>query len=63
MLAKAQIGIPAATEAEWVNALSTLLADRAMVEQLGATARALAVSDYSVEALAPRLAAIFRRLI
>jgi glycosyltransferase involved in cell wall biosynthesis len=63
MLARAEIGIAASTNAQWVDALSALLADRAAAEHMGATARALAVSDYSVEVLAPRLAVIFRRLV
>jgi glycosyltransferase involved in cell wall biosynthesis len=63
MLAKAEIGMAASTHAQWVEALSALLADRAAAARMGAAARALAVSDYSVEALAPRLAAIFRRLV
>lgn len=62
LLARAQIGLAAATHEQWVEALSTLLTDRATAEQMGATARALVVSDYSVQALAPRLAEIFRRL-
>jgi glycosyltransferase involved in cell wall biosynthesis len=63
MLAKAEIGIAAATHAQWVDALSTLLADRGAAEHMGAAARALAVSVYSVEVLAPQLATIFRRLV
>jgi glycosyltransferase involved in cell wall biosynthesis len=63
MLSKAEIGIAASTHAQWVDALSTLLADHGAAEHMGAAARALAVSDYSVEALAPRLADIFRRLV
>jgi len=59
----AEIGITAATHKQWVDALSALLADRATAENMGAAARTLAVSDYSVDVLVPRLAAIFRRLI
>jgi glycosyltransferase involved in cell wall biosynthesis len=62
LLAKAEIGIAASTHAQWVEALSALLAERKTAERLGATARALAVSDYSLEVLTPRLASIFRRL-
>jgi glycosyltransferase involved in cell wall biosynthesis len=61
MLAQADIGIAASTHEQWVAALSTLIADPAAANQLGATARRHAVSDYSVEAIAPRLAALFRR--
>ena len=63
ILAQAQIGIAATKYEQWVEALSTILADRAVAEHLGATARALAISDYSIGVLAPRLVAIFRRFI
>ena len=63
MLAEAEIGIAASTHAQWVEALSALLADREAVERLGAAAWSLAVSYYSVVALALRLAALFRRLV
>ena len=61
LLAKAPIGLPASTDAEWVEAISTIVAERRTAEQMGTAARELAVSEYSIEALAPRLAGIIRR--
>ena len=55
ILAEAEIGRAATTPAEWVEALCGLLADRNEAERLGAAGRELAVSDYSVAAVAPRL--------
>jgi glycosyltransferase involved in cell wall biosynthesis len=63
MLAQSKVGLAAGTHDEWVEALSSLLVDRSAVEQIGTTARSRAVSDYSIDALSPRLAAIFRRLM
>jgi glycosyltransferase involved in cell wall biosynthesis len=62
LLAEAEIGRPAATLDEWSDALSSLLAERKLAERMGAAGRALAVERYSVMALAPRLAALLRRL-
>ena len=47
---------------EWVAALSAILADRAGAQQLGIAGRALVERRYSLEALAPRLAGLIRRL-
>ncbi len=62
LLRQAELGRSAITEDEWVDALSSLIADRAMAEQLGKSGRALAVSHYSVTALAPRLADLLLRI-
>jgi len=61
ILAEGAIGLPASTTAEWVAALCELLADRDAAQRLGAAGRELAVSRYSVAALAPRLAGLIRR--
>ena len=62
LLAEAEIGRAAATQDEWSEALSSLLAERKADEQMGQAGRALAIERYSVTALAPRLAALLRRL-
>jgi glycosyltransferase involved in cell wall biosynthesis len=62
LLAEAEIGRAATTLDEWSEALSSLLAERDRAERMGMTGRTLAVERYSVAALAPRLAALLRRL-
>lgn len=62
MLHRHDVGIAASDHGQWVAALSTLLADHAVAQRLGAEARLVAVRDYSITAIAPRLAQIFRRL-
>jgi len=62
LLAEAEIGRAATTIEEWGEALASLLDERGLAERMGATGRALAVERYSVTALAPRLAALLRRL-
>ena len=61
ILAQAEIGRAATSEPEWVEAISALLADRDQAESLGAAGRALAQAQYSLAALAPRLAGLIRR--
>lgn len=63
MLHNHKVGIAATDHGQWVAALSTLLADQAAAQRLGAEARRIAVRDYSVTAIAPRLAQILRRLV
>jgi glycosyltransferase involved in cell wall biosynthesis len=63
LLAQADFAIAARTPEQWVDAISSLVTDRRAAEQLGKNGRALAVSKYSIAALAPRLAEIFRRLV
>jgi glycosyltransferase involved in cell wall biosynthesis len=62
LLDAAEIGRAAATTEDWTEALSGLIADRAAAERMGMAGRDLAVARYSVVALAPRLAALLRRL-
>ncbi|HEV7995845.1 MAG TPA: glycosyltransferase family 4 protein [Stellaceae bacterium] len=62
VLAQAEIGLAATTHAEWVAALSAILADRAGAQRLGAAGRALVEARYSLAALAPRLASLIRHL-
>ena len=56
VLAQGEIGLAAVTHAEWVEAISSILADRSGAVQLGAAGRALAQQQYSLTVLAPRLA-------
>jgi len=62
ILAEAELGLAAASEDEWAEALSSLLADRAAAARLGQAGRAVAEAHYSLAALAPRLAALLRRV-
>jgi glycosyltransferase involved in cell wall biosynthesis len=62
VLAHGEIGLAAVTQAEWVEAISRILADRRGAEQLGAAGRAVAQQQYSLTALAPRLAQLIRSL-
>lgn len=62
VLARGEIGLAATTQAGWVEAISSILADRRGAEQLGAAGRALAEQQYSLTALAPRLAQLIRGL-
>lgn len=63
LLRQGAIGLPASIDDQWVEALSSLLADRPASEAMGAAGRALVVERYSVTALAPRLAALLRRAL
>ena len=60
VLAQAMCGLAARTTADWVAAVSSLLTDRAGAEQFGAAGRALVQREYSLTALAPRLAHLVR---
>ena len=62
VLAQGEIGLAATTEAEWVEAVSSVLADRRGAEQFGAAGRALVQQRYSLSALGPRLAQLIRGL-
>jgi glycosyltransferase involved in cell wall biosynthesis len=58
VLAQGDVGLAAATQAEWIAALSSILSDRRGAEALGAAGRRLVETRYSLRALAPRLAHI-----
>jgi len=62
LLREAELGRSATTIDQWVEALSSVIADRTAAARMGAAGRALAVRRYSVAALAPRLAELMRRL-
>jgi glycosyltransferase involved in cell wall biosynthesis len=48
VLAQGQIGLAATTQAEWVEAISSILADRRGAEELGAAGRTAVHSRYSL---------------
>jgi glycosyltransferase involved in cell wall biosynthesis len=51
-------GLAAQTVQEWEQALRDLLGNETAADRLGQTGRAVTVRDYSVDSLAPRLAAL-----
>ena len=57
-----QNGFLAATDAEWVQALTCLADDAALRYRLGAQGRALVESRYSLQVAAPTLAAWLQEL-
>jgi glycosyltransferase involved in cell wall biosynthesis len=61
VLAMADVGLAAATEDEWVEALLTLYRDRDRARALGRSGRALAERSFSIPVIAPQLAAAMRR--
>jgi glycosyltransferase involved in cell wall biosynthesis len=62
VLAKGDFGLPACTTAEWVDAVDFLLKWPERACAMGSTGRGIVLRDYSVEALAPRLASLLRGL-
>lgn len=62
LLHEAEIGRAATTEGEWVEALSSLIADPDTAARQGRAGRMLVEQRYSVAVLAPRLAVLLRRL-
>jgi glycosyltransferase involved in cell wall biosynthesis len=56
-----ETGALAATQDEWVSALKSLAGDAARRRRMGEAGRARVVSGYSLQAVAPRLAALLRR--
>jgi glycosyltransferase involved in cell wall biosynthesis len=61
VLAMAEVGLAAATEDEWVEALLTLYRDRDESRRLGRNGRDLAERSFSIPVIAPQLAALMRR--
>jgi hypothetical protein len=62
ILAAGNVGLAARDPEEWAGALDRLYRDRELAAALGLAGRALAVERFSVEANAPRLAAIFSEI-
>lgn len=60
VLQKGEIGFGAARLQDWVDALETLLASPQLCERMGRAGRAVSERYYSVDVLAPRLAATLR---
>jgi glycosyltransferase involved in cell wall biosynthesis len=63
ILQQGEIGFGATDQAEWVDALETLLASPELGASMGQAGRAVAELHYSLEVLAPRLAKILRAQI
>ena len=61
LLSQAELGLPARTNDEWVNALSELIADPDLRELMGCAGRCVA-ARFSVNALAPRFAELLHSL-
>jgi len=59
VLAQSDVGIPALSPDEWVEALCSLLTDVKSRRQLGTNGRLLAEKSYSRAVIAPRLAQVF----
>lgn len=60
VLAAGDVGIGASSDAAWVDAIDALLRDPASARAMGTRGRAVVLERYSVQALAPRLAALLR---
>ncbi len=60
VLAHGEIGYAARGRDEWVDSLSALLVDSSRAAAMGAQGRAVAEAHYSLNALAPKLAALLR---
>lgn len=60
LLAQSEVGLAATTHAEWVEAMSAILADRPAAERFGAAGRNLVAARYSLRALTPKLAQLIR---
>ncbi|HEY7618075.1 MAG TPA: glycosyltransferase family 4 protein [Terriglobales bacterium] len=62
ILQEAGVGFGAQTLDQWVDSLDKLLTDPDLSARMGQAGRALVEKSYSVEALAPRLAAVLRNV-
>ena len=62
ILRQAEVGLSAVTIDEWTEALCSLLSDDGAAQRMGEAGRKLATERYSVDVLAPRLAAQLHRL-
>jgi len=60
VLAMGNIGFAARTQDEWVDALTTLLAEPDLAERMGSNGRAVIDAHFSVQVLSARLAEIIR---
>ena len=57
-----EVGLSAACEQEWVDALTTLLDDEDLRRRMGAAGRAVVEERFSLQRLAPQYAAVFQSL-
>jgi glycosyltransferase involved in cell wall biosynthesis len=63
VLQRGPVGFGARNAGEWVTALTEILGDHPAADKMGATGRSVVEQHYSLEALAPRLAAALRRFV
>jgi len=62
VLAQADVGLAARDDHEWVDAIDSLLSQRARAINMGMNGRRLVESQYSISVLSPRLALILREV-
>jgi len=62
VLALGEVGLAARDPEQWLDALAALYLDRPRARRMGLLGRAVVEAEYSVRAVAPRLAAIFREV-
>ncbi len=63
VLSLGRAGLGARTHGEWVDALSELVGDDVLRRKMGAEGRRVAVENFSLEAVTPRLAAAIRQVV
>jgi glycosyltransferase involved in cell wall biosynthesis len=62
LLAEAEVGFGATTTDDWIEAISILLKDGSLAATLGENGRKQVETAYSVNVIAPRLAAIMKEI-
>jgi hypothetical protein len=62
VLAMADVGVAASTDDEWVDAIVSLYRERDRAARLGAEGRLLVERSFSVDVIAPQLAAVMRKV-
>jgi glycosyltransferase involved in cell wall biosynthesis len=62
VLAMGEVGLSAACERDWVDALTALLDDEALRQRMGAAGRAVVEERFSLHKLAQRYAGLFQSL-
>lgn len=60
VLAAGEVGLPATTTGDWIDALTALASDAGQRRRLGLTGRNVVEQGYSIRVIAPRIAALMR---